>query len=87
MKEDHMTKTFTEEMKVTGEQLVQTIKNLIQEGNVRRITLKNREGHTILTLPLTVGVIGAVISPMLAAVGAVAALVTECTITVERAAP
>ncbi|HEY3417965.1 MAG TPA: DUF4342 domain-containing protein [Armatimonadota bacterium] len=82
-----MTKTFTEEMKVTGEQLVQTIKNLIQEGNVRRITLKNREGHTILTLPLTVGVIGAVISPMLAAVGAVAALVTECTITVERAAP
>lgn len=74
----------TEEFKVDGEDLVDKIKKLIQEGNIRRITIKNKEAKTIIEIPLTIGVVGAVIAPMLAAVGAIAALVTECTITVER---
>lgn len=73
-----------EEFKINGEELLKKVKHLLQEGNVRRITISNKEGKTIIELPLTVGVVGAVIAPALAAVGAVAALVTECTITVER---
>lgn len=73
-----------DQFKVKGEELLKKIKELIQEGNVRRITIKSKEGKTIVVLPLTLGVVGAVLAPMLAAVGAIAALVTECTITVER---
>lgn len=73
-----------ESIKVSGEQLLSKVKELVKEGNVRRITITNKEGKEILVLPLTVGVVGAVLLPPLAAVGAVAALVTECTITVER---
>ena len=73
-----------EEIKVKGEQLLQKIKELISEGNVRKITIKDKDGNEIITFPLTVGVIGAVLAPILAAVGAAAALVTECTISVER---
>jgi len=79
-----MNEHFTEEMKVKGEQLVQKTQEVIREGNVRSITIKDKEGTPILVLPLTVGVIGAVFAPTLAAVGAVAALVTECTISIER---
>ena len=60
------------------------MKALIAEGNVRRISVKNKEGKTIVELPLTIGVVGAALAPLLAAVGAMAALVTECTIVVER---
>lgn len=60
------------------------VKELIHQGNIRKITITNKEGKTILVLPLTLGVVGAVLAPMLAAVGAIAALVTDCTITVER---
>jgi hypothetical protein len=74
----------TEEFKVDGEDLLKKIKALIAEGNVRRITVKSKEGKTLVELPLTVGVVGAVLAPVLAAVGAIAALVTECTIVVER---
>lgn len=74
----------TEEFKVSGEDLLRQVKNLINEGNVRRITVKNKEGKTIVELPLTIGVVGAALAPLLAAVGAIAALVTECTIVVER---
>lgn len=73
-----------EEFKVNGEDLLKKVKELIKEGNVRRITIKNKDGKELVVLPLTLGVVGAVLAPMLAAVGAVAALVTECTIAVER---
>ena len=73
-----------EEFKVNGEELLGKVKQIIKEGNVRRITIKNKEGKTVIELPLTIGVVGAVLAPVLAAVGAIAALVTECTIVVER---
>jgi hypothetical protein len=74
----------TEEFSISGEDLVATIKNLVHQGNIRRITIQNKEGRTLLEIPLTLGVVGALLLPTLAAVGAVAAIVTECTILVER---
>ena len=76
--------TVTEEVKVRGGQLLETVKNLINEGNVRSIAIKDKSGKTIVRFPLTIGVVGAAIAPVLAAVGAIAALVTESSITVER---
>jgi hypothetical protein len=76
--------TPKEKYSVKGEDLLGKIKNLINEGNVRKITISDKEGKEIAAFPLTVGVIGAVLAPILAAIGAIAALVTECTITVER---
>lgn len=73
-----------EVFKVKGEDLIKKIKDLIKEGNVRRITIKDKNNKTVMVLPLTLGVVGAVLAPVLAAVGAVAALLTECTISVER---
>jgi len=72
------------DIKVAGEHVVDTVRRLIKEGNVRRITIKNSEGETVLSVPLTIGVIGVAIAPMLAAIGAVASLLTECTISVDR---
>jgi hypothetical protein len=77
-------KKSTETFKVKGGQLVGKVKDLVKEGNVRRIIISDKEGKTLVELPLTIGVIGAVLAPVLAAVGAIAALVTECSITVER---
>lgn len=74
----------TEEFKIDGEELLSKVKQLINEGNVRRIIIKNKDGKVLVELPLTIGVVGAVLAPVLAAVGAIAALVTECTIVVER---
>ncbi len=74
----------TEEFKVDGEDLLKKVKELIHEGNVRQISIRNKDGKVIMELPLTVGVVGAVLAPPLAAVGAIAALVTECTIIVLR---
>lgn len=74
----------TETFKVTGENLIKKIKELIKQGNVRKITIRGKNGKTLIVIPLTIGVVGAVIAPVLAAVGAIAALVTECTISVER---
>jgi hypothetical protein len=79
-----MAEAKKEEFKINGEDLIKKVKELIHEGNVRRITIKDKNGKDLIVLPLTIGVVGAVIAPALAAVGAVAALVTECTITVER---
>jgi hypothetical protein len=76
----------TEQIHTKGEKLLQKVKELIHEGNVRRIIIKNEQGHTVVEVPLTVGVIGAVVAPVLAAVGAIAALVNKCTIVVERTA-
>lgn len=73
-----------ESFRVKGEELLGKVKNLIKEGNIRKITIKDKDGKTIMVFPLTLGVVGAVIAPVLAAVGAIAALVTECTISVER---
>lgn len=74
----------TETFRVSGEELLKKFKELIKEGNVRRVTIKGKNGRTLVDIPLTVGVIGVVVAPVLAAVGAIAALITECTITVER---
>ena len=76
-------RTFTESFKVAGEQLVDAVKKLVHEGNVRRVIIKH-DDHSIAEFPLTVGVIGAVLAPMLAAVAALAAALKECTIEVER---
>jgi hypothetical protein len=76
-----------EEFKVAGEDVVKVVKKIIAEGNVRRISIKNEAGETLVEFPLTLGVIGALIAPVLAAVGAIAALVTRCTIVVERTVP
>jgi hypothetical protein len=78
-----MPETFTESFKVAGNQLVDAVKKLLHEGNVRRVIIK-QDGRTIVEFPLTVGVIGAVLAPVLAAVGAVAAVLSECTVEVER---
>ena len=73
-----------ESFSIHGENLLKKVKELIEEGNVRKITITDRSGKELASFPLTVGVVGALILPMLAAIGAIAALVTECTITVER---
>ena len=73
-----------ERYKVAGEKLLSKVKELIQEGNVRRIIIKNEEDKTLIEIPLTIGVVGAAIFPVWAAVGAIAALVTSCSIEVER---
>jgi hypothetical protein len=77
-------KKTTETFELKSEDLVNKVKELIHEGNVRRIIIKNKEGKTLVEFPLSFGVVGALIAPVLAAVGAIAALVTECSITVER---
>ncbi len=76
--------TKQEEFRVSGEEVRDKVKEIIQEGNARRIIIKNEDGKTILEIPLTFGVIGIVLAPALAAVSAVAALVTSCTIVVEK---
>lgn len=76
--------TATESFKVNGAELLSKVKSVITEGNVRKITIKDKSGKTLIHIPLAIGVVGAVLAPVLAAVGAIAALVTECTITVER---
>ena len=76
-------RTFTESFKVAGEQLVDAVKKIIHEGNVRRVIIKH-DSHTVAEFPLTVSVIGAVLAPVLAAVAALAAVLKECTIEVER---
>jgi ribosomal 30S subunit maturation factor RimM len=79
-----MSDVHTEEFHVNGEQLLAKIKELIHAGNIRRIIIKNKEGKTVMEIPLTVGVVGAVLAPTLAAVGALAALVSEATVVVEK---
>ncbi|HQK63994.1 MAG TPA: DUF4342 domain-containing protein [Candidatus Staskawiczbacteria bacterium] len=73
-----------EEFKVSGEDVLKKVKELVKAGNIRRIIIKNEEGKTLVEFPLTVGVVGAALLPVWAAIGAVAALVTNCTIVVEK---
>ena len=79
-----MSGIHTEEFHVNGEQLLAKIKELIHAGNIRRIIIKNKDGKTVMEIPLTIGVVGAVLAPTLAAVGAIAALVSEATVVVEK---
>ncbi len=76
--------TFKEEIKVSGQQLVETVKKLVHEANIRKITIKNEKGEILFELPMTATAVGVILLPVLAALGAVAALVTNCTIEVEK---
>lgn len=78
-------KTFFEEIKVLGSELADKVKALIHEGNVRRIIIKNEQGHTFVEIPVTVAAVGAVFAPVLAAVGTLAAMAAKFTIVVEKA--
>jgi hypothetical protein len=79
-----MSNTFRETFSVKGEQILQKIKELIEEGNVRKISIHDKTGKEIMSFPLTIGVVGVVLAPVLAAIGAMAALIGECDISVER---
>ena len=73
-----------DEYKVKGEELLGKVKELVHEGNIRRVVIENDEGKTLVEIPVTLGVVGALLLPMAAAVGAIAAVVTDCTVRVER---
>jgi len=77
-------KIHTEEFQVNGEELISKIKELLHEGNIRRLIIRDEDGNTLIVLPLTLGVVGALLAPQLAALGAIAALLTKGTIVVER---
>ena len=77
-------KPNVEHYRLTGEDAISRIKEIVHEGNVRRVVIRNDDGHTIVEFPLTVGVVGAALAPMWAALGAIVALVTDCTIEVEK---
>jgi hypothetical protein len=79
--------TIFEEIKVLGHELSDKVKELIHEGNVHRVIIKDEQGHTFVEIPVTVAAIGAVFAPVLAAVGTIAAMAAKFTIVVERSAP
>jgi hypothetical protein len=79
------TRTFWESFKTESENVVEKLKQLIHEGNVRRIVIQH-QGRTVAEFPLTAGVVGALLAPVLAAIGAIVALLKDCTIQVEREA-
>ncbi len=83
MSEEQKKQFSTEELRVSGSQLVDKVKELIHEGNIRRIVIR-QDGRSVMELPLTVAAVGTVLAPVLAAVGAFAALATNCSIVVER---
>lgn len=74
----------TEEFRVNGEDLMAKIKAIIREGNARKVTIKDKDDKEFLSFPLTVGVVGIALAPIFAAVATITALVTECTIVIER---
>lgn len=77
----------TEFFKINGEELLHKIKDLIKEGNVRKVIISDQSGKELMSFPLTYGVVGTLLAPVLAAIGAVAALIGECIITVEKEEP
>jgi hypothetical protein len=77
-------KSRTEEFQVNGDALLAKIKELLHEGNIRRILIRDETGKTLIEFPVTLGVVGVFLAPQLAAIGAIAALVTKCTIVVEK---
>ena len=74
----------TEEFRVDGDELLAKIKNLVNEGNIRRVIIKDKQGKVVFEIPLTFGVVGVLLAPQLAAIGAIAALLTEATVVVEK---
>ena len=84
MSTDTQNRTRTEEFKLEGGKVLDKIKELIHQGNIRRITLKNEEGKTLIEIPLTLGVVGAALLPVFAAVGALAAVATRMVIVIEK---
>jgi len=81
-----MSEGHTEEFHVNGEELLAKIKEIIHEGNIRRVVIKDKDGKILMEFPLTFGVVGFMLAPTLAAVGAIAALITEATVVVEKEA-
>ncbi|MBN2146331.1 MAG: DUF4342 domain-containing protein [Anaerolineales bacterium] len=81
---EEKTQTRTEEFQISGEALVAKVKELLRQGTVRRIVIKNEEERVLVDIPLTIGVVGAIVAPQLAALGAIAALVGRCTLLVEK---
>jgi hypothetical protein len=79
-----MQNTTTESFKIHGENLLKKIKELVEEGNIRKISIHEKSGKELMSFPLTVGVVGTLFAPVLAAIGALAAIIGECSITVER---
>lgn len=79
--------TVCEEIKVLGSELVDKVKELIHEGNVSRIIIKNEAGQTIVEMPVTIAALGAVFAPLVAVASAIATLVTKCTVVVEKRVP
>jgi len=79
-----MTNTTKESFKISGENLLKKFKELIEEGNINKITIHDKSGRELMSFPVTVGLVGAVFAPVLAAIGAFAAIIGECSITVER---
>jgi hypothetical protein len=77
-------RVLVDEYQVTGDKLLGKVKELVHEGNIRRIIIKNEEGKRLIEIPLTLGVVGIALLPVWAAIGAVAALVTDCTVIVEK---
>lgn len=75
----------TDEFQVSGDRLLSRVKELVHQGNIRRITIKNEQGQTLLEVPLTVGVVGAVLIPVWVAIGALAALAANYKVVVEKA--
>jgi hypothetical protein len=75
---------YQDELQVMGEQLLSKVKELVHEGNVRRIIIKDQNGRTLVEIPLTFGVVGAILAPTLAAIGAIGALLAQCSIEVVR---
>ena len=80
-------KVHYEEFRVTGEAVVAKVKELVREGNIRRIILKNEQGEVLIEIPLTLGVVGALLLPVWAAIGAIAAMAANLTVLVERVDP
>jgi Domain of unknown function (DUF4342) len=76
--------TKKESFSINGEELLNKVKELVKEGNIRKISIHDKEGKELMSFPLTIGVVGVLFAPVLAAVGALAALIGECTLTVER---
>lgn len=77
-------RTRTEEFRVNGEMLISKIKEVLHEGNIRRIIIKDKDGKTVMEIPMTFGVVSVLIAPQLAAIGAIAALLTEATVVIEK---
>jgi hypothetical protein len=79
-------KVVVQDIKVAAEDVLKTVKEAVREGNVRRITVKDRDGKVVATFPLAVGVVGVVVAPVLAAIGAITAILTDCTLSIEKSA-